>query len=69
MKGNKRKQMTGKVLKYEKCTPQYRRGFDGSRKTEWKKWLDFGVGVKVQGETLDELLNEGHIPIPTLDRY
>ena len=30
-----------------------------------EKWLDFGTTVKVQGDTLRELMDEGHRPIPT----
>ena len=30
-----------------------------------EKWLDFGTTVKVQGDTLQELMDEGHKPIPT----
>ena len=35
------------------------------RAKEWKKWLDFGVTVKLQGRVLDKLIEEGHKPIPT----
>ena len=45
--------------------PAIQRGLDESRKTEWKKWLGFGATVKVQGDTLRELMDEGHRPIPT----
>ena len=58
VKGNRRKQLAGKNLRYDKCTPEYQRGLDKSRETEWKKWLDFGTTVKVQGEVLDDLINQ-----------
>ena len=50
---------------YAKEKPEIQRGLDESRKTEWIKWLDFGTTVKVQGDTLRELMDEGHKPIPT----
>ena len=30
-----------------------------------EKWLDFVASVKLQGKVLDDLLAEGHTPIPT----
>ena len=32
---------------------------------DWKKYIDFNVTVKVQGEILDELIQEGHQMIPS----
>ena len=48
-----------------RIAPQYQQGLYASRATECKKWLDFGASVKIQGKILDELLSEGHVPIPT----
>ena len=52
-------------LVYHKCDERTRRGLDKSRAKEWKKYMDFGATVKVQGEILDELLAEGHKMIPS----
>ena len=57
VKGNRRKQLTGKTLNYNKCPPTMQKGIDGSRASEWRKWMDFGAGVKIQGAVLDELLS------------
>ena len=57
--------MQGNTLRYEHCDRETRAGRDKSRAKEWKKWLDFGASVKLQGLVLDELINEGHRPIPT----
>ena len=40
VKGNRRKQMQGKTLRYEYCDDKTRAGLDKSRAKEWKKWLD-----------------------------
>ena len=64
VKGNRRKQLSGKTLRYDNLSQEHQKGLDASRATEWKKWMDFGAGVKVQGEILDELIGEGHRPIP-----
>ena len=65
VRGNRRKQMAGKTLCYEKADPLMRAGLDASREKEWKKWQDFGAGVVVSGTTLADLLAEGHKSIPT----
>ena len=57
--------MQGKTLRYEYCDDKTRAGLDKSRAKEWKKWLDFGASVKLQGKVLDELISEGHRPIPS----
>ena len=56
VKGNRRNQMQGKTLRYEYCDDKTRAGLDKSRAKEWKKWLDFGASVKLQGKVLDELI-------------
>ena len=48
-----------------KCDAKTRKGSDASRAKEWKKYLDFGATVKVQGELLDELIQEGHQAMPS----
>ena len=65
VKGNRRKHMLGKTLRYEHCDRQTQLGMGKSRAKEWNKWLDFGASVKLQGKVLDELLTEGHKPVPT----
>ena len=57
--------MAGTNLVYSKCDPKTKKGLDKSRAKEWQKWKDFHAGVKVEGEILDELLQEGHKMIPT----
>ena len=57
--------MQGKTLRYEHCDVKTRAGIDAIRAREWKKWLDFGAIVRIQGKILDELLTEGHKPLPT----
>ena len=65
VKGNRRKQLSGKTLRYDRCTPEYKRGLDESRKAEWEQWIDFGTTLEIQGGTLHELLEEGFSPILT----
>ena len=50
---------------YNKCDAKTRKGLDASRAKEWKKYLDSGPAVKVQGELLDERIHEGHQTIPS----
>ena len=57
--------MAGTNLVYSKCDPKTQKGLDGSRGKEWQKWKDFHAGHRVDGEILDELLQEGHTLIPT----
>ena len=40
-------------------------GFDISRTIEWEKWFELVAGRPIRGKRLRELLNDGHIPIPT----
>ena len=65
IKGNRRKQMLGNTLRYEHCDRETQTGMNKSREKKWNKWLDFGASVKLQGQVLDELLTEGHKPLPT----
>ena len=46
-------------------------GLDGSRKIEWDKWKQFHAGRPCRGKELKDLLDAGHVPIPTrwVDRY
>ena len=62
---NRRKQMAGTNLVYHKCDEKTRKGLDGSRAKEWRKYMDFHATVKIQGEILDELIQEGYTAIPS----
>ena len=53
--------MAGAYLVYHKVDDKTRKGLEESRAKEWKKYMDFNATVKIQGEILDELLQEGHI--------
>ena len=57
--------MSGKTLRYDSCDMNDKKKLDESRAVEWKKWQHFGASVKIEGDTLQELLQEGHHPIPT----
>jgi len=61
---NRRKQMAGTNLVQNKVDEKTRKGLDISRAKEWMKSMDFNAVVQVQGKILDELLQEGHKPIP-----
>ena len=37
-----------------------------SRATEWNKWKEFVAGRPIRGQELQQLLDEGHVPIPTM---
>ena len=62
---NRRKQMSGTNLVYHTCDERARKGLDMSSANEWKKYMDFGATVNVQGQLLDELIQEGHKMIPS----
>jgi len=62
---NKRKQLAGKNLNYDAADKSTREGLDGSRRKEWKKWMDFDAGVIIEKDTLRELMDEGHSLLPT----
>ena len=57
--------MAGTNLVYDKVDNKTRKGLDVSRAKEWKKWMDFHAGVPIEDAMLKELLDEGHVPIPT----
>ena len=52
-------------LKYWNCTPSVRAHSDGSRAKEWKKYEDFQAAIPIKGAQLKELLDAGHVPIPS----
>ena len=53
------------ALKYWDCTPAVRLRIDGSRGKEWKKYEDFQAAIPLKGQPLKELLDAGHVPIPS----
>ena len=65
MNKNQKKQAAGKNLNSQKCDETTRAGLDGSRKTEWEKWKQFDAGTIVRGDSLHELVQQGHKVIPT----
>jgi len=60
----KRKEAAGKTLNYRKANPEVQKGLQGSRATEWEKWMKFNAAVVVQGKELDDLIAAGHKPLP-----
>ena len=62
---NDKKEARGKTLNYERENKETREGLDISRKTEWEKWKQFVAGRPCRGAELKQLLDEGHVPIPT----
>ncbi len=38
---------------------------DASRGTQWDKWKEFGAAQGIYPPLLDELIEEGHRPLPT----
>ena len=61
---NRRKQMAGTNLVYDKCDQQTQKGLDKSRSKELQKWMDFNAGVVIEGEVLNDLINDGYPTIP-----
>ena len=59
---NSKKKERGKV---DKCDEKTRNGINGSRTTDWMKWKKFLAAQIVAGKELQELLKEGHKPVPT----
>ena len=62
---NDKKEARGKTLNYEKEGKELREGLDISRRTEWEKWKKFVAGRPCRGAELQQLLEQGHVPIPT----
>ena len=61
----KRKEDTGKLLVYERCSPGTQAGLLKSRATEWDKWQQFYAATIVAGVELQKLLDEGYQALPT----
>jgi hypothetical protein len=62
---NDKKEARGKTLNYEREGKELREGLDISRRTEWEKWKKFTAGRPCKGSELQQLLDQGHKPIPT----
>ncbi|CAE7312962.1 unnamed protein product, partial [Symbiodinium necroappetens] len=48
-----------------KCEDHVKEGIKGARKEEWEKYQRYNAAIPIQGEMLQQLLNEGHKPIPS----
>ena len=59
------KKERGKVFDLERCDEQTKNGIIGSRTTKWLKWKKFLAAQIVAGRELQELLKDGHKPVPT----
>jgi hypothetical protein len=62
---NDKKEKRGKTLNYDKENKEIREGLDISRREEWEKWKKFTAGKPCKGKELQQLLYDGHVPIPT----
>ena len=62
---NSKKKERGKVFDFDKCDEKTQNGIIGSRTTEWLKWKKFLAAQVVAGKELQDLLKEGHKPVPT----
>ena len=63
---NESKEKRGKTLNYDKVSKEVREGLDSSRRDEWGKWCKFVAGRPCRGKELQRLLDEGHVPVPTI---
>ena len=52
-------------LDYRRESPTVRSYIDGSRQKEWKKYEDFQAAMQLKGKELSDLLEAGHVPIPS----
>ncbi|CAE7253985.1 RE2 [Symbiodinium natans] len=52
-------------LNYYDCSPAVQRKIDESRKKEWMKYESFQAAIPVTGKILKDLLDEGHVPLPS----
>ena len=62
---NSKKKERGEVFDFDRCDEKTKNGIIGSRTTEWLKWKKFLAAQIVAGKELQELLREGHEPVPT----
>ena len=61
---NVREHLQGKNLKYDRRDADTEAGLDNSRQKEWSKWMDFNVGVILDVEIRQQLLDEGNQQLP-----
>ena len=52
-------------LDYRRESPTVQSYIDGSRQKEWKKYEDFQAAIPFKGKELSDLLEAGHVPIPS----
>ena len=52
-------------MNYFKCEDHVKEGIKGARKEEWEEYQRYNAAIPVQGEMLQQLLNEGNKPIPS----
>ena len=52
-------------LDYRRESPTIQSHIDGSRQKEWKKYEDFQAAIPLEGKGLSDLLEAGHVPIPS----
>ena len=52
-------------LDYRRESPTVQSYIDGSRAKEWKKYEDFQAAIPLKGKELSDLLEAGHVPIPS----
>ena len=52
-------------MNYFKCEDHVKEGIKGARKEEWGKYQRCNAAIPIQGDRLQQLLNEGHRPIPS----
>ena len=52
-------------LDYRRESPAVQSYIDGSRQKEWKKYEDFQAAIPLKGKELSDLLEAGHVPIPS----
>ena len=52
-------------LDYRRESPTVQSYIDGSRQKEWKKYEDFQAAIPLKGKELSDLLEAGHVPIPS----
>ena len=52
-------------LDHRREPPAVQSYIDGSRQKEWKKYEDFQAAIPLKGKELSDLLEAGHVPIPS----
>ena len=55
---------SSKNIRFEASDQFMQAGLSESRKAEWAKWKQFNAVYPVSGPELEELLTQGHKPIP-----